>query len=178
MSALLELAAQCEALRRGDRWLDEKIALACIGGQVRIETRLGVNGRTPGRTVWRVMGKARPFLKFTASLDAAMTLVPEGWAIERWQIWPGQPVTLSLLETRLSPGGERYRGGGEAMAHSSARTPALALTAACLRALASVAGARSDETLLGLGPEAARAARSEAKGDAQTLSQPLSGDST
>jgi hypothetical protein len=61
--------------------------------------------------------------KFTASLDAATTLVPEGWTgevrLDGWaQIWPNYPG--GWLHERVK---------------ASAATPALALTAAALRAL-------------------------------------------
>jgi len=72
---------------------------------------------------------------YTASIDAALTLVPEGWAVERWQIWPGEPSTLDLLETKRS-GDQWVRDGWQGKVDACAATPALALCAAALRARA------------------------------------------
>jgi hypothetical protein len=69
--------------------------------------------------------------KFTASLDVAMSLVPEGW---RWHsyYWPrkDEPRLMSLVTNRPHAG----------IAHGKAATPALALTAAALRAIAKIEG--------------------------------------
>lgn len=122
---LLALAALAEASERGDRWLDEHIALAVIGGFVRVETSLGMNGRTPGRNVWRVMGKARPIPKFTASLDAAIGLVPKGyqWTVAQARVGSGAMVCPDNRDA-------------DCPNLMFAATPALALLAASLRALA------------------------------------------
>ena len=62
---------------------------------------------------------------FTASLDAAMTLVPEGWA-----------TRLAVEDRHSHSWGWTLRGGYGVDAHGRAATPALALTAAALRAIA------------------------------------------
>jgi hypothetical protein len=67
--------------------------------------------------------------RFTASLDAAMTLVPEGWSPSI-----GQNVHhlnwAAFVQTLCTEGEPIIMGAG------NATTPALALTAAALRALA------------------------------------------
>lgn len=84
-----------------------------------------------------VIGKAP---RFTASLDAAMTLVPEGWHLnelrQEWQTgwWSAHFAKLPSESQQRA-----YERGGTIMmidAKGSAATPALALTAACLRARA------------------------------------------
>jgi hypothetical protein len=62
---------------------------------------------------------------FTASIDAAMTLVPEGW-------W-AEVGARGSYGTALLDG---HNEGSTVSEFSSAATPALALTAACLRARA------------------------------------------
>lgn len=70
--------------------------------------------------------------EFTASLDAAMTLVPEGWG---WLV--SQPnekaIASGLLKERTPVMGEVQYGCDQRFTVAAA-TPALALTAAALRA--------------------------------------------
>ena len=75
---------------------------------------------------------------YTRSLDAALTLVPEGFTVEI-QMWPGHPSTVTILGTRWEPFGEKRE-----MAHvhhsvdgrweASAATPATAVCIAALKA--------------------------------------------
>lgn len=105
--ALLDLAARCESATGVDRELDEAIERAVGTYSAFSHYRLGDDDipdyvPTP----------------YTASLDAAMTLVPKGdlhLEIKCGKIWAfvGTPIRAA-----------------------TAVTPALALTAACLRALA------------------------------------------
>ena len=66
---------------------------------------------------------------YTASLDAAMTLVPEGWSFEVRCSGTGDRGQASAWNPMKAPGHEEVRVMGCA-------TPALALTAAALRARA------------------------------------------
>ena len=69
-------------------------------------------------------GNAPELPHFTASLDAAITLVPEGWAVELVQALSGTPWHATLR-------------GGSALVPiigATAATPARALIAACLKA--------------------------------------------
>ena len=72
---------------------------------------------------------------YTSSIDAAMTLVPGGFAIRDWMIWPGQPCQLTLLETHLK-NGERWHGSPDRRWPAKAATPAIALCIAALKAVA------------------------------------------
>jgi hypothetical protein len=108
----MDLAERCEAATRPDRELDAEIALAT--GAVKV-----ING-------WRYnsANRAREVEHFTASLDAAITLVPDGcdWLINTRgifaQVWERKAVGDGSWEAR------------------TAATPALAMCAAALRALA------------------------------------------
>jgi len=123
---LLALAARCEAATGADRELDLDVALA--GGLISKPVERGcwvdpgecIDGdKEPGSGTFVAPA-------YSASLDAAMTLVPEGWRV--WAVredetgwWCG-----------LSPDGGNVVVGGWAPTPSFA----LALTAACLRAIA------------------------------------------
>lgn len=72
---LIELAARCEAAEGPDRELDKAISRAVNGGRLPTEPVA-----FSGRGVVSVVATIIP-PNFTASLDAAMTLVPEGWFI-------------------------------------------------------------------------------------------------
>lgn len=119
MNDLLSLAARLEAAEGPDRELDAAISMA-IGSVSR--------GALPCKGGWVVDGKPIAAPKFTASLDAAMTLLPEGslWAFGSMEdgpfarvLWPNADGTYTgnYLEV-------------------SAATPALALCAASLKARA------------------------------------------
>lgn len=138
--ALLELAARCEATG-ADRELDAAIekAMPC-------SKRFADNCPHAPRTLWNERAAAYHGARigdlddcseyepraYTASLDAAMMLVPEGWSVGIHQQDSGWVVelrrgyntsysTVVFSETRPS---------------KRAATPALALCAASLRAIA------------------------------------------
>jgi hypothetical protein len=109
MSALLQLAERCEKAVGADRELDLDITEA-----------LGLAGRS-----------ALSLVPFTASLDAAMKLVPEGWD---WGAY-FSPENIGIYPRAV--GAAKCQGphdGQFVMAQSA--TPALALCAAALRARA------------------------------------------
>ena len=139
-SELEQLAARCEAAEGPDRELDIAIALAlstyrygdrvgryynagpkyeggldCIGFVTHDESERIEPGNAPDMLV----------PEFTASLDAALTLVPEGWAVLLATSLAG-----SVCDVHTKPLGKE----GEWPAHSRAATPALVLCAAALRA--------------------------------------------
>lgn len=118
-AALEELAARVEALDR-PCW------------QADAEIKEAVNHSWDYAADWGQRGHEVPRAHaYTASIDAAMTLVPEGWAIKIEIYEDGSYV--ALFDDRVHP--ERLPDvGGEAA------TPALALTAACLRAIAGKEG--------------------------------------
>jgi hypothetical protein len=104
-----ELAERCEKATGFDRDLEGAIHAAAVRDQ---------------ETYWGPVYDKRvrnPIPHYTASLDAAMTLVPEG-ADVAWQSHGG-PGPMALVTPN-----ERF---------TRAATPALALCAAALRAIAS-----------------------------------------
>jgi hypothetical protein len=104
---LLALAERVEALDGPDRDVDA--AVAKIIGHALL--------------TWRIDGKRDTTARaFTASLDAAMSLVPEGWG---FVVGVRNGPFADCFDPQLYPNQE-----------CEAATPALALTAAALRALA------------------------------------------
>lgn len=108
MTDLMELASRVEAGEGPDAMLDLAIFQAVTGkeGIVRCMGREGISAEVPA---------------YTASLDAAMSLVPEGWD---FSIEPRH--ALVVLDD----------GWNLARFEAKAATPARALTAAALRARA------------------------------------------
>lgn len=139
-TTLLALAERVEAATRGSDELDAHIRCALFGKPNNFVKQSHINGAW---CVWRIDGAGREVAwdgngltqlqrlgAFTASLDAAMSLVPSGY---EWSVnWCGNSVA------NVSEIGVDYpvHCGG-------ATTPALALTAACLRARA-IAGSIPD----------------------------------
>jgi len=124
-TGILELANRVEALQGFCRELDDEIATA-IYEDPRWTCIEGLSYEAGGMWMFRYPdGSVGSSLRFTGSVDAALTLIPEGWVTEEatqdyngaewhWCIYPEFNHTL--------------RQWGEA------RTPALALTAATIRA--------------------------------------------
>jgi hypothetical protein len=143
---LMELAARCEAAEGPDRELDASIWLATTEGATR--ERWDYTHKATGKLCH--MDETRDASRhlitvpaYTASLDAAMTLVPEHccWLAGDYKgmantaFWQGRHQYArgwaSVSDTGEPPGDPAmptYR--------SHAMTPALALCAAALRALA------------------------------------------
>lgn len=117
MTDLMELASRVEAGEGADRELDADVFCA-LGLAPFVEGAYDAY-RAPA---------------YTASLDAAMSLVPQGWG---WNV--SQPndraIASGLLKERTPVHGEVQYGCDHRYAVAAA-TPALALTAACLRARA------------------------------------------
>lgn len=124
-SELIALAERCEAATGPDRELDEAIAVL-VGKDSRtgpIHPSLAPRGYYDGPS-------------YTASIDAALSLVPEGFSWAVGSAEDGGHATVS----KMPEDDEAYSGGRlpapEVMTHGYAATPALALTAAALRARA------------------------------------------
>lgn len=139
MTDLIRLAERVEALAGPDQSIDLEIAIAVWGRPgVLVLRHDEETGKNYEHTYW----------KYTASLDAAMTLVPEGWRhgyeqagiqdqnplVEAWA-WPYE----SSWEPDWQLGYDCYRGHEQGV-RAAATTPALALTAASLRSLAAQRG--------------------------------------
>ena len=112
---LLALAERCEKVEGPDHGLDTDISV-CLAGD-------------PDKHDWR----NHTWLAYSASLDAAMTLIPEGWRLANFGetvIEGNDPWNARVLEKRFDGRGGRAEG--------DAATPALALCAASLRARAAL----------------------------------------
>lgn len=138
---LMDLAERCEKAQGPDRELDAEILAALVGG---VAKQSPINGawcvyigtdsrgrprlweaRTDVENAWR-------HAPFTASLDAALSLVPEGWA---WAVYGGAREEI-VSTAYCVPNGGRLP-WPDWVTDICAATPALALCAAALRALAS-----------------------------------------
>lgn len=123
---LTALIARVEAARGPDRELDAEIARTLLPHNAEhvARSRSGWSYRVFGPEGWDdEWTETRPY---TASLDAAMALVPEGlfWTVAFGQLTPQEPLGGALISRR----------DGSDVAQAKATTPALALTAAALRA--------------------------------------------
>ena len=122
---LIALAERVERAEGPDRELDAEIAP--LKGLRRVD-----EGQPLGRVWYDHRGHGVPLPAFTASLDAAMTLVPEGWSMRfawcpkahypaRWSLYPPGTVPAFDEDMLIS-----------AVGYTSPNT----LTAASLRAIA------------------------------------------
>lgn len=120
---LLELATRCEIVSGPDRVLDGEICLALglAGGNVRVDSRTGwvVGGDTPL--------PVKP-LEYTASTDAAITLVPPRW---NWMVGRGRAYVENDMPAFIGIG---TRPNPDRTWFEVRADPARALTAAALRA--------------------------------------------
>jgi hypothetical protein len=125
-ATLLALAERCEQAAGPNNGLDAEIALAIGYTHERRGTERACWWRTPAGQQLAYVGYKNHPPFFTGSLDAAVTLVPEGWAVELVQALSGSPWHATLR-------------GGSALVPiigATASKPALALCAAALRARA------------------------------------------
>jgi hypothetical protein len=140
---LLELADRVERAAGPDRELDAEIALVC--GIVRERDGDSFYGHRDysvmvlERGYYDFDGSAPELPAYTASIDAAMTLVPEG-LFEKVATGTGTKrafAQLIWLRRRRGKwgGGQLFR---PASIYTNASTPALALCAAALKARASL----------------------------------------
>ena len=147
---LAGLIVELEAAAEPSKALDRKIALAV--GWVRLspsearrkhptwfhpdDCRDGrvVMDSLHGTDVWRDP------IAYTASVDAALTLLPESWCIASLEWWPMTSIKagITLREVKTFDGEFASTGYDETCdaARARAKTPALALCAAALRAKA------------------------------------------
>jgi hypothetical protein len=128
---LIELAGRVEALTGPDREVD-----ALIGFEV--GTLHLAEGYAP-RDVFGAGCRAYDGPAYSGSIDDAMTLVPEGWLIDniaeaKWPDRKGRPWWCAL--SPRDPVKARHKGWPHQCAEFDCATPALALTAAALRARA------------------------------------------
>lgn len=123
------LAVRVEAATGADRELDEAIAEALGWSRIPNPTFAGGLVGRWAKPDGSWTGHNGP-PQYTASIDAAMSLVPEGW---RWTIF--HEGVVSLKPDVAFCGHPKHRQNGIEK-RADAATPALALTAAALRARA------------------------------------------
>lgn len=136
MSRYLELAERVEALTGPDREVDAQIGAALQRSRVIASGYSGesisADAKNPGH-ICESVGSGWWAPCYTASLDAAMYLVPDGWG---WNIsWPNIKARTSGILREDAPCQGEVQLGGDQRYIVAAATPALALTAASLRAL-------------------------------------------
>lgn len=129
MISLNDLIANLEASPEGSRELDAEIAEALA---------------LPPVDAFRVHGLGDKLFaigaydywdcpKFTTSLDAALTLVLEGYAVEQMMIWPRAISQCTVIETRLR-GDKYWHSNEDGRWSATANTGPLAVCIAALRA--------------------------------------------
>lgn len=141
MTDFIELARHCEEATGPDRELDADICIAIgyAGANSAGAENIRLDPDWEGDLLFELNGEdcCNPIPPLTASLDAAMTLVPEGWSVKLY-LHPGEHYAEvyrlgDVIETAkgitrpFAPGGAPQEGG------PSVSGP-LALTAAALRA--------------------------------------------
>jgi hypothetical protein len=112
---LIELAESCEQASGPDPYLDEAIMDALFEPRPFVQLANAPEGT--GFKAWRVDGHTQSRFRYTASLDAAVTLVPEGMAfVVGFNVSGEHFASVDFDHQRI------------------AATPVLALCAAALRA--------------------------------------------
>lgn len=138
-----DLIARLEAASEGSRELDWAIrdCLGTITMPLSAEAnwswvrRVGDQIIDIGPESFRLLTTNDTYLpRYTTSVDAALTLVPEGFAVREWTIWPGMPSTLVIEEAHKEADGKYWRKSGYGRWPAEGKTPALALCIAALRA--------------------------------------------
>lgn len=136
---LRDLIARLESAEKGSRELDRKIGIGGLGDRelgmdnsIRVIARGGIReqGRWPVDGSWELAGRIFSIPHYTTSIDAALTLVPDGmlWQVgtvegeaEVW--WEGEPSYYTNKAV-----GESYAADGDTF------NAALALCIAALKA--------------------------------------------
>ena len=133
------LIAELERAKEGSRELDLKVHKAvglCDPTARYISTIEGLqwfehHPEVPGGADECI---EEPLPYYTISLDDALTLVPEGFAIEDFMIWPGHPASLTILGTHKD-GDKYWHNSSDGRWKGEAATPPLAVSIAALKAL-------------------------------------------
>jgi len=152
---LVALAARAEAATGADRELDAEIAYAiCWRWEGWEEGDLRIEERALDQRVSAVLNRHNSIWqnlpRYTASIDAAMTLIPADWAISSLSAWPASPedadnarpdaASVNLVQSSLKRMGRQRiwdHGSDDRKASGNAADAPRAITAAALRALAS-----------------------------------------
>ena len=138
---LLKLAERVEQLSGPDREVDALIWLEVTPGATRKETRFIHKASGKEQIIDETRDASRRLIivpHYTASLDAAMTLVPKTMSLVdltlSWE--PPEPEVFPACSITWYPAAVIHNGKDWHALTASGATPALALCAAALRALA------------------------------------------
>lgn len=131
MPDLSDLISRVEKASGPDHQLDKMIFAAIRGWSYPLvgsalmesESETRIHGRT----------------NYTASLDAVLTLLPDGYAVTDLMIWPDEPSSATVVGTTRRPFGKDHRmswvhGAGDGTWRGNGATAPLALLSAILRA--------------------------------------------
>ena len=138
---LRTLAEEVECLSGPDREMDVRIEIA-LGANRYLSTQSGATIEVREQPGWITCRQARPL---TASIDAAASLMPEGWYSASGALeW--QDRTMMLDRPGRAWNAEAWRPGIDMVVCAEALTEPLARCAAALRARAAVieAGAKAE----------------------------------
>lgn len=141
-ASLTALASQVESASGPDRELDDAIAEALFTGKHRVCVK-GLSGAAGGMWMFTYPnGSIGSSLRFTGSIDAARTLVPESHVVQLSDWEDDRLRKKGPWQAIVLPRGTRGRMQKFTFSNrcDHAAEPALALTAAALRALASNSG--------------------------------------
>jgi hypothetical protein len=149
--SLSELAERCEKATGPDRELSAAIALTVHDWLHEVEGNKPLNCRIRNRFGSLVyIGSVSTDMDYTASIDAAMKLVPEGCSATVWTAGPRGFTTGPAARLFSYPKDPEAEGGYAIRALSdheiTAATPALAVCAAALRARGAVTNEDSADT--------------------------------
>ena len=128
---MTELIDRLEAAEEGSRELDAEIFCA-IGGTVKEVTEVGGHKHKRWIDADGVRWQSDATL-FSLSLDAALTLMPEGWDGHGFIHWPGRKDGV-IINNAACTLHHNFSSGGGPRVTSYAATRALAVCAAALRA--------------------------------------------
>jgi hypothetical protein len=139
---LLELAERCEKATGPDRELDAMLAVAVdfVAENSNPPSARSLHSDYGGSNSYADIGAHWPRLpRYTASLDAAMTLVPDGCLATVRQLWDGPERHGYAIVSTYSDDAEECDGKFHLDDYTGlAATPALALCAAALKARAEI----------------------------------------
>lgn len=129
---MAELIERLEKAKEGSRGLDAAIhALIAKRGNAFYRWS-GLQAKTD-RDLWpEYCAQRAP--EYTTSIDAALSLVPEGFAIEKLGLWPGHGASVTVLGTHKGSDGQFWHVGDDGRWSATASTAPLALCIAALKA--------------------------------------------
>lgn len=111
MTDTTAILARLRAATGPDRSLDAEIARSFGWKQLNTTDRwwpawMVAHAKRNKKSLWSLGKQPTDLPAYTASHDAALSLVPEGWAVDGLTIWPGGRPSLRLTETAQGSDGD------------------------------------------------------------------------